>query len=173
MNEIPLERLVIRRWYQAPRDLVYRAFIEPAFIERWLHPKEGITVRVAHWDLRVGGRYRLEYRLENGRTVPVLGDFHEIAPPRKLVFAWTWEKPDLHAGVKTLVTIELLEKDGGTEVVLTHDRLPSREKRQAHESGWGRALDVLAQRIHSQAEDGFSGDSGPPSQPGTERRDSI
>lgn len=49
----------------------------------------------------------------------------EILPPRRLVFTWTWEPPNPHAGLETLVTVKLPASGRGTEVVITHVRFPS------------------------------------------------
>jgi uncharacterized protein YndB with AHSA1/START domain len=73
----------------------------------------------------------------------VTGVFREILPPRRLVFTWTWEAPDPHAGLETLVTVELLASGGDTEVVVTHEWFPTAATRDRHEAGWRATLDRL------------------------------
>lgn len=60
-----------------------------------------------------------------------------------MTFTWTWEPPDPHAGIETLVTIDLYETEGGTELVLTHARFPTHQLMRQHEGGWGPTLDRL------------------------------
>lgn len=144
MNEVRLPAaLVVRRWYEAPQEVVFRAFTERQLLERWLCPAPDIALTVAELDLRIGGRYRLLYRMPDGRVVPVIGEYRTISPPKQLVFTWTWEPPDPHAGIETLVTVDLLERDSGTEVVITHERFPTEEKMRRHRSGWTGALERL------------------------------
>ena len=67
----------------------------------------------------------------------------EIDPPHRLVFTWTWEPPDRHAGIETLVTVVLEASGDETEVVVTHDRFPTNASRDRHETGWDTTLDRL------------------------------
>jgi hypothetical protein len=73
-----------------------------------------------------------------------------LLTPRRLAFKWTWEPPDPHAGVETLVTIDLYEKEGGTKLALTHARFPTAQLMRQHESGWGEA--ESAKGAHRQGE---------------------
>jgi uncharacterized protein YndB with AHSA1/START domain len=120
-------------------------------LEKWFCPAPQVTLKVASLDLRIGGKYRLLYRFPSGQVVPVVGEYRTIAPPRQLVFTWTWEAPDPDAGVDTLVTIDLHEKDGGTEVVVKHERFPTEEKMRQHQSGWVGTLERLDQLLHFEA----------------------
>lgn len=76
-----------------------------------------------------------------------LGEYRILARPHKLAFTWTWEPPDPHAGIETLVTIDLQEKDGGTELALTHARFPTEQTMRQHESGWGASLTRLNELV--------------------------
>ena len=145
----PPARLQVRRRYSAPRDLVFRAFTEADLLEKWFCPAPQVALQVAQLDLRVGGRYRLLYRFPGDLVVPVVGEYRTILPPRKLVFTWTWEAPDPFAGVETLVTVDLLEKDGGTEVVVTHENFPTEEKMRQHQSGWAATLERLGAALQN------------------------
>lgn len=138
-----LPQLSVRRSYAAPPEVVFRAFTEPALLERWFRPSPDVTVRVTELDLRVGGRYRLVFRFPDDRTAVVIGEYRAIARPHRLAFTWTWEPPDPHAGIDTLVTMDLREKKGGTELALTHASFPTEEIMRRHESGWGAVLESL------------------------------
>ena len=136
-------QLSLRRTYPAPPDLVFRALTEPKLLERWLRPSPDVTVRVEQLDLRVGGRYRFVFGLPGDRTSTVIGEYRTVARPARLAFTWTWEPPDEHAGIETLVTIELAAKAGGTELALAHTGFPTEEVMRRHEQGWAGCLDAL------------------------------
>jgi uncharacterized protein YndB with AHSA1/START domain len=121
-------------------------------LERWFCPSPDVTVKVTHLDLRVGGRYRFVFNFPGNRVAVVIGEYHTLARPHQLAFTWTWEPPDPHAGVETLVTINLHEKDGGTELALTHARFPTEQTMRQHESGWGATLDGLNALVGSLSE---------------------
>jgi uncharacterized protein YndB with AHSA1/START domain len=59
-----------------------------------------------------------------------------------LVYTWSWEQADHDVG-ETLVTVDFNDKGGSTEVVLTHERFPNPEAKEAHEQGWGSCLNRL------------------------------
>jgi uncharacterized protein YndB with AHSA1/START domain len=139
----PDRSVTARRRYAVAPELVFRAFTEPALITRWFSPDPQIANEVLDYTLCVGGRYRFGYRFPDGSRTTVAGEFREILPPRRLVFTWTWEPPDPHAGLETLVTVELLESGRGTEVVITHEWFPTASARDQHEAGWRATLDRL------------------------------
>ena len=133
----------VRRYVRASRKHVFRAFTEPEMLPRWFSPSASIGTEILEHDFRVGGRYRFGFRFPGGERNTVTGMFREIASPERLVFTWTWEPPDPHAGVETLVTIVLREDEDGTEIVVTHDRFPRHEIRDRHDAGWQTTLDRL------------------------------
>ena len=98
-------------------------------------------------DLRVGGGYQIGFQSAEGKIDVVSGEFLEIDPPNKVVYTWTWDEPNDHAGVETQVTVEFLEKDGGTELVLTHEKLTIGGMKESHMGGWSGALDLLEEVI--------------------------
>lgn len=129
--------------YDAPPDLVFRAFTEPALLTRWFSPSPDVAIEILSHDLRPKGRYRFRYRQGEGETNVVTGEFCEIAPPTRLVFTWTWEPPDPHAGIETLVTIDLVREGQATLVSVTHERFPDHESCDRHDSGWHTTLPRL------------------------------
>jgi uncharacterized protein YndB with AHSA1/START domain len=140
-------QLSLRRTYPAPPDLVFRALTEPRLLQRWFRPSPDVTVRVEQLDLRVGGRYRFVFGLPGDRSSTVIGEYRAVERPNRLAFTWTWEPPDEHAGIETLVTVELAAKDGGTELALTHTGFPTEQVMRRHEQGWGGCLDALRELV--------------------------
>lgn len=124
--------LRITRLFQAPREKVFEAWTRPEQMSRWCAPSEEYSTS-AEVDLRVGGAYRIEMTHASGSVHTAVGEYREMTPPERLVYTWSWED----GGVKdTLVTIELRELDGGTELTLVHERFPDAEQSGKHEQGW-------------------------------------
>jgi uncharacterized protein YndB with AHSA1/START domain len=95
---------------------------------------------VAEVDLRVGGRYRIENRLADGRTVWIVGEFEVVRPPHELVYSWRLE-PGPPRKERVRVRFELHGE--GTEVIVIHERIADAGSRAQHEQGWLGCLDRL------------------------------
>ena len=93
-------------------------------------------------DARVGGSFRFD--LENGSSI--FGTYLQIVPPEKLVFTWSGGATQ---GIDTVVTLDFLDQGAVTEVVLTHERLGTPERRALAEGGWPSLLDALASVLSS------------------------
>ena len=133
--------LVLRRTFAASRPRVFRAWIDPEALPRWLKPN-GLSLRVQSLDARVDGSFRFD--LESG--VAIVGTYLDLVPPEKLVFTWSNEaQPDQG----TVVTVDFLEQGSSTEVVLTHTRLTQPDLRARVEGGWQAAFDALAEILSS------------------------
>lgn len=133
--------LELKRVIKADPESVFRAWTDPAEMKEWYSP-EGATVDQVESDPTVGGRYRVVMNTPSGLHV-AHGIYREVDPPRRLVFSWAWEGgQDLKEG-ETLVTVELFDRDGSTELVLTHERFATAESRDGHGQGWSSALNRL------------------------------
>jgi uncharacterized protein YndB with AHSA1/START domain len=135
-----LPAVLCSRWYAAPAGLIFRAFTEPELLEQWFCPSPEIAVRIEQCEPRPGGTYRFLYYFPDGAVVAVTGEYQSVTPARQLIFTWTWEPPDPSAGVITLVTIDLADRDGGTEVSVRHEQFPTPAMRSRHEAGWTSTL---------------------------------
>jgi uncharacterized protein YndB with AHSA1/START domain len=131
----------IKRLIKAPRERVFEAFTTPEQILKWIGPKdcEGLSADV---DLRVGGQYRFRINTDTHGDVEAYGFFREIKPPSRLVYTWRWGDPSLDCG-ETLITVELVDVDGDTELRFRHEGFPTVEDRDGHHNGWNRSLDKL------------------------------
>ena len=138
--------VLVRQSYDAPPELVFRAFTDPLLLPRWFSPGADIGVDVLAHDLSPEGRYRYRYREPDGTVSIVTGQFREILPPGRLVFTWTWEEPDPHAGIETLVTVEIVADRSGTEVTVKHERFPDESTRARHAEGWRTTLARMVTR---------------------------
>jgi uncharacterized protein YndB with AHSA1/START domain len=124
------EVLVVRRVLPAPRERVFAAWLDPESLAQWMRP-DTVAATVVEVDPRVGGRFRIAMQRGDGE-VEHRGEYLTIDPPRRLEFTWISAYTDTRP---TVVTVELLEREGGTELVLTHRRLPA-SRVDAHRQGW-------------------------------------
>jgi uncharacterized protein YndB with AHSA1/START domain len=147
--------LQVRRTFSAPRERVFRAWLEPELLRQWLTGPNGSSPH-AEVDARVGGEFRvtmtslagrLYARLPGDHTefVHMIGRYLEISPPERLVFTVGWEDfPFVHMDRDaSTVTVEFHEEGEETEVVLTHERQPNRRVRAFHGVGWRGSLRKL------------------------------
>jgi uncharacterized protein YndB with AHSA1/START domain len=129
--------LVVRRLLPAARERVFAAWLDPASLARWMRPGD-VTDAVVEVDPRVGGGFRIEMR-HGGGGIEHWGEYLAIEPPSLLSFTWHSAATDHQP---TVVTVELLASDSGTELILTHRRLPARMV-DAHRKGWTDILEAL------------------------------
>lgn len=135
-NATMVERLserevIVTRSFNAPRDLVFRAWSDPELFRRWWVPKSmGMTLYACEMDVRTGGGYRLNF----GEGMDFFGTYLEVTPPSRLV--WTNAEGGENASI---TTVTLTEADGKTLVVVS-ELYPSKEALEA-EGGAEDALD--------------------------------
>ena len=121
------ERAVVRlhRTIPASPERVYRAWLDPELLRRWLAPG-GLEVTRVEVDERVGGRYRIWHGSAEGDVGGFECELLELVPRRRIVFRWGFAGPDRDAGpmYDSLLTITLDEAPGGaTALTLVHERL--------------------------------------------------
>ena len=150
--------LVISRHFNAPRELVWRAWTEPERMMRWWGPK-GFSAPSCRIDLRVGGSYLGCMRSPDGKDYWSTGVYREIVPPARLVCTDSFadEKgnvvPASHYGMpgewpaELLITVTFEVEDGGTRMTLRHSGLPPGEMTKECEAGWNESFDKLAQSV--------------------------
>jgi uncharacterized protein YndB with AHSA1/START domain len=147
--------LQVKRTFPASRERVFEAWMDPEQLRQWLAPPEGSSPS-AEVDARVGGEFRISMKSPGmwlfahlpGRfteLVHMVGRYQEISPPERLVFTMGWEDfPFVHMDREaSTVTVEFHERGDETEVILTHERQPSRRIRAFHRYGWSGSLRKL------------------------------
>ncbi len=128
--------LVLRRSFNASRQRVFHAWIDPEALESWLRPR-GVRMTVSKLEARVGGSFRFD--LANGGAI--VGTYLDILPPERLVFTWSGAAIQDR---ETVVTLEFLDLGPVTEVILTHQGLTTPEARAIAGGGWPSLLAALA-----------------------------
>jgi uncharacterized protein YndB with AHSA1/START domain len=120
--------IVVTRTFNGPARIVFEAWTKPELFKRWWVPKSmGMSLLSCEMDVRVGGRYRLEFSYE-GSTSAFFGTYKEVTPHSRLV----WTNEESEDGAITTVTFE--EKDGKTLLVM-HELYPSKEALDAAGTG--------------------------------------
>lgn len=132
--------LTLVRRIRARPAIVFEALTTPEGITHWWGPDDG-PVLLAEIDPRLGGRYRVRFRMRDGSEHESSGRYLGFDPPHRLAMSWRWTG-SAEPG-ESLVEIALREIPEGTELTFTHSRLKDDETRRRHERGWSGSLDKL------------------------------
>lgn len=147
------KELTLERTYDAPIDLVWKAWTDPKLVAEWWGPN-GVTNPTCEWDFKSGGTIHIvmlageELGPMKGQEWPMTGEFKEIDELKKIVFtsdAIMNDKPIL----KNLVTVIFSEQDGKTtmnvHIVVTHAEPEAEMALSGMEMGWNQQLDKLGE----------------------------
>jgi uncharacterized protein YndB with AHSA1/START domain len=130
VNQPP--KLRISKILRATRQEIFDAWTNPECFKRWMAP-EGVYVTYLAIDVRVGGAYRIDMQ-PGTEAIVHTGVYQIVDPPAKLVFTWKSKNTEEK---ETLVTVELFERGPSqTELVLTHEQLPTAAAMHGHAQGW-------------------------------------
>jgi uncharacterized protein YndB with AHSA1/START domain len=145
---LPSDREIeVTRVFDAPRDLVWKAYTDPAAIPQWWGPRRH-TTRVDKMDVRPGGAWRYVSRDADGNEYAFRGGYREVVPPERLVATFEFEPMPGHVSVETLT---LVEREGKTTLT-NRSVFGSVEDRDGMlqsgmEAGLGETFDRLAKYL--------------------------
>jgi uncharacterized protein YndB with AHSA1/START domain len=140
--------LALVRRIKARPEIVFDALVTPEGIASWWGPDAG-PVLLAETDLRIGGRFRVRFRMLDGSEHESSGIYLEMEKPKRLAMTWRWagsEDPG-----ESHLAFDLRALADGTELTLTHSRLHDEDSRRSHTQGWSGALDKLVRHFESGA----------------------
>ena len=152
------QELIITRIFDAPRELVWKAWTDPERVKRWWGPKN-FTAPVSKIDLRVGGTYLNCMRSPEGKDYWSTGVYREIVEPSLLVCTDSFadEKgnviPASHYGMEgdwpleLRISITFEETGGKTTMTLRHEGIPAGQMSELTEAGWNESFDKLAEEL--------------------------
>lgn len=158
MTEAPAEgaNTAVTRVVRAPREEVYRAFLDPDAVASWL-PPEGMSGHVHIFDPREGGEFRISLTYDDpanspggsgGKTTDDTdthrGRFVELVPHERIVEVVEFESDDPGFAGEMRITVTLSDVDGGTEVTFRCEDVPSGVRPEDNEAGSRSSLDNLA-----------------------------
>jgi glutathione S-transferase len=140
--------LTLNRFIRASRAKVFDAFVNEGMLARW-HCARGMLVASVSVDARVRGAWRIDMRTRERESHTVGGQYREIQRPSSLAYTWVWEYDGSvsMAGVQTLVEVDFVEHDDGTEVRLRHSGFPAATARDSHAEGWSSVLNRLTDAL--------------------------
>jgi glutathione S-transferase len=145
MNKVATFELTLERSIRAPREKVFDAFVTPALMKRWMCPR-GMTVPEASADPRPGGRFSVTMLARDGDRHTAAGEYREVQRPERLVYTWQWQGEGL-PNVETLISVTFEERDGVTDVRMTHSGFPDAPLRDSHNQGWNSSLNNLVEQF--------------------------
>lgn len=140
--------LVITRIIDAPRALVFKAWIQPEHVARWWGP-QGFTATYCEMDIRVGGKYRCGMRSPQGTEHRKVGVYREIVEPERIVFTFAWEDANGNPGHELLTTVTFAEHGEQTQLTLRQAVFETTEGRDDHVTGWTSCLQRFADYVTS------------------------
>jgi uncharacterized protein YndB with AHSA1/START domain len=145
MTETRTDALVLTRIFDAPVDLVWRAWTDQEHLAKWSAPR-GYTIPHGSGELRVGGNWRCCMRDPDGGAHWLGGIYREIVPERLLVMTHAWQE-DGRPGHETVVTVRFEALGRRTKVTLEQTGFDSEASRDGHRGGWNESLDKLAEHL--------------------------
>jgi uncharacterized protein YndB with AHSA1/START domain len=146
--------LVITRFINAPRTLVWKAWTDPAHLARWWGPKS-FTAPVIKMDVRPGGKYHWCMMDAGGMKYWTAGEFLEVVPPARLVYTDSFAdehgnkvSPSFYGmqgdwSEPMVVTITFEDAGSQTKMILRHSGLPEGELKEMTGAGWNEQFDKL------------------------------
>ncbi len=137
--------LHLSRTVAASPARIFDAWTVADQLKRWTCPDPNAAVEV-DIDLRAGGHYSIRMDAEGG-PFTALGTYRVVDSPRRLVYTWRWKEETHPMREETLVTVELVPVEGGTEIRLAHESFPTPSDVDGHEEGWKICLDRLADLV--------------------------
>ncbi len=126
-------------------EKVYRAFLEPDALAKWL-PPDGFTCTVQHCEAKVGGSFRMSFRnFTTGQGHSFGGTYLELVPNERLRYSDKFDDPNLPGEIQ--VTITLKKVLVGTELSIVQEGLPDVIPVEACYLGWQQSLENLAKLV--------------------------
>ena len=142
-NTVRLHRVI-----RAPAERIYRAFLDPDAMAKWL-PPHGFTGKVHHMDARVGGGYRMSFtNFSSGKSHFFGGTYAEMAPHERIRYTDKFEDPNLPG--EMLTTITLKQVSVGTELNVVQEGVPEVIPAEACYLGWQDSLVLLAKLVEAE-----------------------
>lgn len=142
---MPTHTIRLHRVLKAAPELVYKAFLDPDALCRWL-PPDGFLCKVFHLEPKVGGTFRMAFtQFSSGRGHSFGGEYLELVPNKLLRYTDVFDDPGLHGTIE--VTVKLKAVSCGTELSVTQAGVPAVIPEEACYLGWQESLQHLARLV--------------------------
>jgi uncharacterized protein YndB with AHSA1/START domain len=141
----------LHRVFTAPADRIYKAFIDPEAMAKWL-PPNGFTGKVHSMDATVGGSYKMSFtNFTTGSSHSFGGEFLELVPGERIRYTDRFDDPNLPGEMET--TVELKQTAVGTEVNIEQTGIPEMITVEACYLGWQESLTLLKMLVEANIPD--------------------
>jgi len=148
----PTGTVRLHRVLRAPAERVYKAFLDPEAMAKWL-PPHGFTGKVHEMDAQVGGGYRMSFtNFGTGKSHSFGGKYVELTPHERIRYTDQFENPAMPGEMQ--VTISLRKVMCGTEVTIVQEGLPAAIPVEFCYLGWQESLALLANLVEPEIPDG-------------------
>ena len=138
----------LHRVLRAPPERVYRAFLDPDAMAKWL-PPNGFTGKVHQLDAHVGGRYKMSFtNFSTGQTHSFGGEYLELVPNERIRNTDRFDDPNLPGGMVTTVSLKAVSV--GTEVKVEQEGIPDAIPEEDCYLGWQESLALLALLVETE-----------------------
>ena len=145
-NTVRLHRVIA-----AKPEKVYRAFLEPDALARWL-PPNGFTCKVHHMDSKVGRSYKMSFtNFTTGKSTSFGGVYRELVPNEHLRYTDNFDDPNLAGEMQTAVTLKKVSV--GTDLAIVQEGIPAAIPLEACYLGWQESLANLARLVEPEIPD--------------------
>ena len=136
---------------RAKPDKIYRAFIDPDAMVKWL-PPNGFTGKVHHMDARVGGNYKMSFtNFTTGKTHSFGGTYVELTPHERIRYTDKFDDPNLPGEMQATITLKPVSC--GTELNIVQEGVPAVIPAEACYLGWQESLTLLAKLVEADIPD--------------------
>ena len=135
----------LHRVLRAAPERVYRAFLDPQAIAKWL-PPHGFTCTVHHMDAKVGGSHRMSFtNFATGSGHSFGGVYLELVPGERIRYTDSFDDPNLAGAMQTTVTLK--QVSCGTEITAVQEGVPAGVPLEMCYLGWQDSLEQLAHLV--------------------------
>ena len=142
---MPANTVKLHRVLKSTPDRVYRAFLDPDAMAKWL-PPHGFTGKVHSIEARVGGSYKMSFKnFTTGESHSFGGKFLELVPNERLRYTDRFDDPNLPGEMQTTVTIKQVSV--GVELNVVQEGIPEASPAEACYLGWQESLTLLTQLV--------------------------
>ena len=150
--------LVVTRIFDAPRELIWKAWTDPEHFMRWWGPKD-FTAPFCTMDFREGGKYLYSMRSPEGRDYWSTGVYLEIVPLERIVYSDSFSDAEGNVvpatyydmgtdfPLETIVTVTFEDQAGKTKMTLIHAGMPAGQMKEMTGAGWNESFDKLAESL--------------------------
>lgn len=139
--------VTLQRVLRAPPERIYRAFLDPAALAKWL-PPHGFTCQVHGMDVREGGQFRMSFtNFSTGHSHTFGGTYLELQPGARIRYTDVFDDPGLPGEMETTVTLRVVSC--GTELVVVQQGIPGVIPPESCYLGWQESLAMLAQLVEA------------------------